>query len=876
MGWSRFFRRRFWDNERAREIQSYIEIETDENIARGMSPDTARCAAHKKFGNGTYVREEIYHMNTIGFLESLWQDLRYAFHSLWRNPGFAATAIVTLALGIGANTAVFSVVDAVIFRPLPYRDPGQLVSIAWAPRNSPQFPYFVHSLEEIGDWRAQKQIFAGVEPFSAFHNVNETRGKSGLFPINSISTAIPEMLGVRPILGRSFLPEDGRPGKAQVALISSGYWVREFGSDPAVLGKTVVLGDHAYTVIGVMPRDFEFPPGSRPDAWVPWTRESDGAMFSLLGRLRPGLDISQAQREVVTVSDRIHCFDQEIREKGLPALSRIERRLDPKVKTALLVMLGAVGFVFLIVCANVSNLMLSRGTTRQREIAIRAAIGASQWRLLRHFLTESLVLSIAGAAAALLLASWVTRLILASLPGTLQVLFMGYGPALKDRVFVFVAIITVLACLLSGLIPAFRAARGNRIPGLTETSRIAGTTRALRRFHIAFQGLQVGLALVLLIGAGLMANSFARLILTKSGFDTKNLWLLELSLPSDYKAPLSSSFYDNLKTVAQTMPGVQSATISRGTPAARGYASDRYFPEGASDTEGVRGLEFFVARDYFAALGIPIIAGRNFDPEDGLSSPPVAIIDSRCAAHFWPAQSAIGQRLRSSSSSTLVTVVGIATPVKTGIFVEPNNCQLYRPFSRVRFGASLIVRLAGPPGPVLAQLRATVGALDPKAKITDTATFDELYAIHDRSVANAPRFYLGLMLIFAGVALATAAVGIYGVLSYSVAQRTSEIGVRMALGATARDIRILLIRAVLAPVSTGIVLGLITSLWLTRLLRTLLYEISPDDPITIISVIVFLLLVSLAACYLPCRRAARVDPMTAMRIDYLGPAMTCA
>ncbi|MBZ5498875.1 MAG: ABC transporter permease [Acidobacteriia bacterium] len=868
MGWSRFFRRRYWDDERAREIQSYIDIETDENIARGMSPEEARCAAHKKFGNGTYVREEIYRMNTIAFLESLWQDLRYTFRSLRRNPGFAATAIVTLALGIGANTAVFSVVDAVIFRPLPYRDPGQLVSISWARRSSPQFPYIgLHSLEEIEDWRAQRQIFAGVEPFSAFHNVNDTRGKVGMFSTNSISTQIPSMLGVQPWVGRSFLPEDGLPGRDQVALISYGYWAREFGSDPAALGKMVTLDNRVYTVIGVMPRNFEFPPGSRPDAWVPWTKESNGHMFSILGRLRPGIDIDQAQREAVLVSDRIHCFDQEIRRNGIPSLSSIGRSLDPKARTALLVLLGAVGFVFLIACANVANLMLSRGATRQREIAIRAAIGASQGRLMRHFLTESLVLSVAGAVAALLLASFMTRLIFAVLPIGLQWLFMGYDSALDGRIIAFVGTITILACLLSGLTPAFRSVGGNRIPGLTETSRLAGTTRGIRRFHFVFQSLQVGLALVLLIGAGLMAGSFARLILTKSGFDTKNLWLLEISLPSDYKAPQASSFYDNLKTVVHRLPGVQSATISRGTPAARGYASDRYFSEGASDAEGVRGLEFFVAQDYFATLGIPIIAGRNFGPEDGPSSPPVAIIDSRCAAHFWPGQSAIGRRLHSSSSSSLVTVVGIAAPVKTGIFTEPNNCQLYKPFSRVRFGASLIVRMAGHPGPVLAQLRATVGALDPKAKITDAATFDELYAIHDRSIANAPRFYLILMLIFAGVALATAAVGIYGVLSYSVAQRISEIGVRMALGASARDIRMLLIRAVMAPVGTGIVLGIITSLWLTRLLRALLYEISPHDPITIISVIAFLLLVSLAACLLPCRRAARVDPMTALRIE---------
>lgn len=589
-------------------------------------------------------------------------------------------------------------------------------------------------------------------------------------------------------------------------------------------------------------------------------------MFSILARLRPGLSIDQAQREAALVSDRIRGFEKELRDKSFPALPRLSRRLDAQTRIALLAILGAVGFVFLIACANVANLMLSRGAMRQREIAIRAAIGATKGRLLRHFLTESLVLSVAGGMAAILLASWTTHLIIAILPMGLEHLFMGYESALNSRVIIFVGIITVVACLLSGLTPAFRAARGNRIPGLTETSRLAGTTPALRRFHFVFQSLQVGLALVLLVGAGLMANSFARLIQTKSGFDTKNLWFVEVSLPSSYKAPQAFSFYDQLRTLVKTLPGVRSVTISRGTPVAYGF-SDRLFPEGASDTEAVIGPEFFVAQNYFATLDIPMVGGRNFSPEDGPSSPPVAIIDARCAASIWPGQSAIGRRLHSNSGSSLVTVVGIVAPVKTGIFAQSNNCQLYKPFLRAPIHASLVFRINDGPRSVLSQVRAMVAALDPKAEITDAATFDERYATLDKNVANAPRFYLVLMLIFAGVALATAAVGIYGVLSYSVAQRTSEIGVRMALGATARDIQMLLIRAVLAPVSMGIVLGIIMSLFLTRLLRTLLYEISPDDPITIISVIVFLLLVSLAACFLPCRRAVRVDPMTALRIE---------
>ena len=816
-------------------------------------------------------------MNSIGFVESLWQDLRYALRSLRRNRGFAAAAIVTLALGIGANTTVFSVVDAAMFRPLPYRDPTRLVSIVWvAARGSAEQVTYVGgaSLQEIADWRAQKQIFAGVEPSS---RPRAKIGPTGLLEptaIAYISTGMLDLLGVQPTLGRGFLPEEGRPGNDLVALLSHGYWLREFGGDAAVVGKTVALDNHVYTVVGVMPRDFPF--AGKPNVYVPWTEKSGGDL-SFTCRIRPGLDVAQAEREAALVSDRIRYKGRVPWAKMTPEFwsysDRLSSRLSGEIRTALLIMMGAVGLVLLIACANVANLLLSRGATLQREVAIRSAIGASRGRLVRHFLVESTVLAAAGALAALLLTWWLTNAIPTLLPADLRRLFATYELALSKRVFTFTGTVTALTCLLSGLVPAFRATHRGAIGGLIGTGRTAGVTRATRRLHVCLQSLQVGLALVLLCGAGLMANSFVRMTLTESGFDTRNLCLVRVSLPPNYpKGPERQAFYDQLLSIVKALPAVELATTATGTPATSlGFGSGRLFAEDAlgASAEPWAAELCYAGPDYFSTLRIPIVAGRNFGPEDGPSSPPVAVIDHRAAEHYWPGQSALGRRLRAGSRAPWITVIGIAASVKTPAFTDPDIFQIYRPISQGDSvaGGNLIIRTVGEPGPVLAQVRAQVVSLNPGARVSTAATFDELYSAMDAKAAATPRFYLILMSIFAGVALATAAVGIYGILSYSVAQRFSEIGVRMALGATTHDIRRLVLRVVLAPVSTGIVSGVIASLWLTRLLRSLLYQIAPDDPITIISVASFLLLVSLAASYLPSRRATRIDPMAALRVE---------
>jgi predicted permease len=867
MGWSRFLRRAYWDDERAQEIQSYIEIETDENIAKGMSAKEARYAAQRKFGNATLIRENIYRTNTLAFIETLWQDLRHAFRSMRRNPGFTATVILTLTLAIGANTTIFSVVDAAMFRPLPYRNPNEIVSVAWTTSfgTAQQITYIGDSRpQEIEDWRAQRQIFSSVETFISPNSSDRSEC------CIAISTGMLNLLGINPKLGRGFRTEEGEPGKDQVALISEGFWKREFGGKPDTLGKTANLDGRIYTVVGVMPADFQFPPGSRPNAWIPRTEKSDG-FLQFIARIRPGANLVQAQKQAALVSDMIHGFYHGMTSiKMTPTLipyGKLERVDSPWAGgpgITLLIMLGAVGFVLLIACANVANLLLSRGVTLQREVGIRTAVGASRLRLIRQLFIESSVLSITGALVSLLLSWWMMRFIPRLFPDDLQYIFRVYRATLNGRVFLFAVATAILTCILSGLVPAFRTARTGLIAGLAEANRSITFTRSARRFHIVFQCLQVCLALVLLSGAGLMINSFVRIKLTDNGYDTRNLSVVSVSWPrysqqtknqKDFSEQLRAAaesrasrqaFCDQLLAAVKAMTGVKSAALTEGTPTSRSNM-------------------MYVGPDYFHILGIPLISGRLFNSGDTASSQRVAIVDRIYAKSSWPGQNALGRRFRFSPFVPWVTVVGVVAPIKTRHFTSLGG-QAYLPVSQGQgVSSNLIIRTAGDPRPVLSQVRASIAALDRNVTLSAASTLDEQYAALNAEAVVAPRFYLILMSIFSGLALAIAAVGIYGVLSYSVAQRTQEIGIRMALGATASEIRRLVLRALLTPVSIGLIAGIIASLWLARLLRAHLYKIEPGDPITLISAVLFLIIICLAAGYFPSRRAARIDPIASLR-----------
>ncbi len=869
MGWSRFFRRSHWDDERAREIQSYIEIEVDENLARGMPPEEARYAAHKKFGNPAFIREQIYYMNTIGFVETLWLDARHALRSLRRSPAFTITAILTLTLGIGANTTIFSVVDAAVFRPIPYVNPDQLVDILEVMRRgtSEMNQYSGMSRQEYEDWRAQRHIFQGIERYTYPKEIMPgTDAQAVPIRVGGFSPGMPGLLGISPMLGRGFLPEEARQGNDAVVLLSEGFWARAFGADAGVLGKTVIIDKRSHAIVGIMPREFKVPPYAAADAWIPLTDQTDGA--SIIARLRPGLSLEQAAREVCLAAPKIGrqrrgqpWQDADIRAIG--SLVQGERR------TALLVLLGAVGFVLLIACANVANLLLARAVTLERETAIRAAIGAGRARLLRQFLIESLILAASGALAALLLAAGAVEIIPKILPSDLP-LFSVHELALNGRVFAFTCALAFVTSLLCGLTPAFRASRACSRGGLVATNRIAGATRATRRLHAAFQGLQISLAIVLLTGAGLMANSFVRMTRTDPGFEADNLAVIVPSFSEkDYPARVQQkALSDRLQERIRTLPGVQSVTVSHGGAPPIGGLGGRFVTEDIVGADvNPRGLDlFYVPPDYFATLGIPFIAGRNFNAQDYPGAALVAIIDRRAAEHQWPGQNALGKHFRAGPYGPWQTVVGVVGTVKTNSYASAQNpYQVYLPLSQREnlFGMVLIVRTSGNPATIFAAVRDYTVAFERNVTLRRTATFDELYG----RTLTTPRFYLILMSLFAAVALATAAVGVYGVLSYAVNRRTAEIGLRMALGGRPSDIRRLVANLMLPPLAGGILAGLFGAYWLTQLLRALLFQVTPHDPITMGLVVALMLAVGLVATYLPSRRACRIDPITALRVE---------
>jgi len=849
-------------------------LETDENIARGMPPEEARHAACRKFGNVTLIREEIYRMNTIGFIETLWQDLRHALRSLRRTPGFSAAAIVTLALGIGANTIIFGVVDAV-FRPLPYRNPDQLVDIANVARRgtSLETRYFGMSRDTLAAWRAQKHIFAGIEAYGRQEGVVFGPERASTIWVGRMSPGMADLLGIGPKLGRFFRPEEGRSGNDLVVILSEPFWVRAFGADEAVLGKPAILDGRVYTIIGVMPREFKVPVAMALDAWVPLTerphREGPGSSFVVvIARLRPGLALEQANREASLAAEWVSRHSLPADQKWDVELQPIRSPVGDDTRTTLLVFWGAVGCVLLIACANTANLLLSRAATLQREVAVRTALGASRGRLVRQFLVESLTLSLAGTVTAIALAWWGMQLIPHILPRQLP-LFAVHDLSMNRRILLFTCTLMILASLMSGLAPALSGSRGSVVGGLTRSTSIGGVTRTIRRLHLAFQSLQIGLALVLLCGAGLMMNSFVRMIRFEKGYDADNLTYVSVLLPArDYPIRTQQeAFLEQLLARVKSLPGVRAATISKGAPPLTTLAG-RFITEGVSGADvGTGSLDlFFVRPDYFSTLGIPIVSGRNFGAEDALTAPAVAIIERRAAEQRWPGQSALGKRFRYSPFGPWLTIVGVAGSVKTPSFSAPDNSfQAYMPLSQEQnwLGSGLIIRTEGDSLAWIAAVRSQVSALDRKTRVGSALTFDDLY----RTTISTPRFYLVLLTMFAGVALMTAAVGVYGVLSYSMNRRIPEIGIRMAMGAGPADIHRLVLRAVTAPVALGLIVGGVGSYWLTQFLRSLLYQITPHDPLTIILVIVLMLLVAFAASYVPSRRASRIDPTMALRVE---------
>jgi putative ABC transport system permease protein len=800
-------------------------------------------------------------------MTTLKQDLRYGVRMLLKNPGFAIVAVIALALGIGANAAIFSVVNTVLLRSLPYDDPDRLMVLR--ENKLPQFPEFSVSPGNFLDWQKENTTFEKLAAINgtAYNLVGDAEPER--LRGARVSAGLFEMLGVNPALGRTFLDEEDQPGHDNVAILSSSLWKRRFGSDPNVVGQAIALSATSYTVIGVMPPAFQFP-DRETDVWTPiafnarQAQQHGSHYISVIGRLKPGVTQEQAATEMDAVAGRLAEQYPDTNTGWRVNVLPMQESEVRDIKSALLVLLGAVALVLLIACANVANLLLARATARQKEIAIRTALGASRRRITQQLLTESILLALAGGGVGLLLAVWGIGSLLKLAPQEL--------PRVKDvtldvRVLGFTLIVTLLTGVIFGLVPALQASRPNLNETLKEGGR--GTTGGHHRVRGALVITEVALALLLLVGAGLLIRSFYRLQQVTPGFNSKNALAVTVSLPGK-KYPQDdqqSGFFAQLLDKVATLPGVVAVGATQSLPIQGDYVLGFNIqgrpPNGPGQEPNTN--YYAVSPDYFKAMGIPLLRGRVFTEQDKKDSPRVAVINEELAKKFFPDEDPIGKRINvTNGPERFREIVGIVGDVKQYGLAQPTTMQTYEPYLQTPFsGMTLVVRADGNPAALSGAIRSEVLAIDKEQPVSRIRPLEQVVS---ESVAK-QRFLMLLLGIFASVALVLAAVGLYGVMSYSVNQRTHEIGIRAALGAQRKDVLKLVVGQGMALALTGAAIGLAASFALTRLMASLLFGVSATDPLTFAGIALLLTIVALLACYLPARRAMKVDPMIALRYE---------
>jgi putative ABC transport system permease protein len=815
-----------------------------------------------------------------------------------RNPVFTVIAVVTLALGIGANTAIFSVVDAVLLRPLPYPGAERLVFL-WS--GSTGASMSGSALPDYHAWRDQNKTFDGL---GGFYYGDYNLSTSGEAPERIqgayITANLFQVLQVSPALGRLFAPEEEQFGRHHVALLSDKLWQRRFGGDKNIADRQIRLGGESYTVVGVMPRGMPFFDNlPEVELWTPMAfAEGDNMatrnnhFITLVGRLKPGVTVAQAQSDVSTIMQAIAEIEPAFQGMGL--VVPLQEQITGDSRKGLLVLLAAVGFVLLVACVNVANLLLARASARSKELAIRASLGASRERVIRQVIVECLPLALLGGLCGVLLATWGIELISTLLPASLP---RGNEIAINARVLAFTFALALVTIVIFGLLPAFHAARTDLRELLNEGGGPGFGTRKqgrVRRFLIVAE---VALALVLLVGSGLMLRTFIKLRQVDAGFNAHNVITMRVPLPdSKYPVPLSINdprepaglaFSDQLLARVASLPGVQSATAATVFPLGAGQEWGKFFSiedqPAAASIDQVPLVQFgLISNDYFRTFGISLRQGRAFTTEDKSNSQPVAIINETIAKRFFANRDPVGKTIWMGPPEQLLPaefrnagtrfirrkIVGVVADVKGRSLSLESPARVYAPLNQYRLegwtnGLMLAVQTTTPPETVVAAIREQVRMLDPDQPITNARTMDDLLS---RSLSSA-KFSLWLLGLFAGLGLLLAAIGIYGVMVTAVAQRTHEIGLRMALGAQARDMLWLVIRQGMLPVLIGVGVGLAAALALTRLMSTLLFEVSPTDPLTLAVITVLLTIVALLACYIPARRATKVDPLVALRYE---------
>ena len=898
MTWlSRFFRRSKQDAQLDSELRFHVEQQTAANVVAGMPPEEARRRALAQFGGMEYVKEETREARGTQFVESLLQDTRFALRMLRKSPGFTITAILALAVGIGATTAIFSVVNAVLLKSLPYRQPDRLVFVQ---ERIPKFSQRAVSVSapDILIMQRENHVFQSLAAFRGEALNLSGTGEPQRILGERVSASLFPMLGASALLGRTFSADEDPPGH-NVAILSYAIWQEHFGGDPTIIGKTIALDGQAYTIIGVMPASFEFPPRGMPNPngqiaslWVPiafthaeLTDLGDNFNFSVIGRLKIGVTLAQARSDMNVVANEVlktwYALGPQVASMGLSLeapVTPVEQVVVSGIRTLLYLLLAAVGFLLLIACANVANLLLSRAVGRQKEITVRAALGAGRKRIVRQLLTESVILALLGGAFGVLLAIGGTHALAAGAPDNIP---QVQGITVDATVLVFAILISIITGILFGLAPAFAAARVDLNDSLKESGRSAGSSRRVLFARNTFVVAQVSFAFLLIIGGGLLVRSFVRAANSTAGVEPRNVVTAALTLPVARYVDESrvNAFFQRLFARLQSDAGIESIGAATDLPTEMSWdhtfsIEEHPLPASAKLPNCAHSL---LLGNYFEALGVHLIAGRFFTPAEAQGKSKVVIISAGLAKHYFPGENPLGKRIKwgtDQSGSPWLTIVGVVNDVKQGALDEATMPHTYAPYLQDCAGRPMMstgicsslnvairAQIAGLTA--ITDLRSAVGHLDSAEPVTHVRTLTQLL-----QSSIAPRkFNTFLLGVFACTALFLAAIGLYSVLAYRVAQQTHEIGIRVALGAQRRDILRGVVLGGAKLVLFGLALGGAAAFALTRLMQSLLYDVSAADPLTFAGVAILLICVALLASYVPARRAIRVDPMVALRYE---------
>jgi predicted permease len=861
------------------EIQSHLDLLTERYMRQGMTRDEAAAAARRQFGNVTLLQEAHREMHGIKFVETFVQDLRYGLRMLRRSPGLAFIAALTLALGIGANTAIFSVIEAVMLRPLPYQNSERLCML-WKSVPARNIEWDWTSYPTIQDWREQSRSFEDMAAI-LLPSGSEVTLQSDAGPERiqgaKVSGNFFEMLGVKPLLGRTFSDDEARRG-GDVVVLSYGFWQRRFGADSTVVGRTLHLDNRSFMVIGVMPPNFQFPDknaqlwlllsGDHRWAGIQKIRLADA--FSALARLKPGVSIEEARAEMNVIAGRLaQQYPATDSNLGIRVVPLFDQIAGAQLRRALWILGGAVLCVLLIACSNIAGLLVARGAARRKELAVRAALGAGRWRLLRQLATENILLSLLGGLIGLLFACWTLQALLALVPEDLP---RADGIAINGTALAFAFALCLLTGIVSGLLPALQITSGNLHTNLNESGRSASASAGVSRARSLLVAMQFALAIVLLTGAGLMVRSFLLLDAVKPGFDTTHLLTMTVRLPDKWYTSevRMRAFFEEAIQKIERLPGVRGAAVGGAVSSSfRGRVPNvSIVIEGRPATQDPeRHDRNMVSGGYFRVIGIPLRQGRLFSAEDHSGSPGVAVISETMARRFWPSESSLGKRFKEvlpGADSEWLTVIGVVGDVVTN-----RDGTVYPTFyittrqSFAWWNWQLVVRTESPPLELAAAVRRAVRSIDSTVPNFEITTVEQSLAKLDR-----PRkFQTQLIGAFAVTALLLSALGLYGLMSYLVAQRTKEIGIRVALGAQRRDVLKLVIGQGMAVALSGASLGLAAALAVTQLMKSLLFGVTATDPTTFALIALLLVGVTLIASFVPARRATKVDPLQALRHD---------